>query len=108
MKKLIEKSTYYNVMTPSGPLHVHINYDEKGARKVFTSLPPIGTDFNNLVVLIGILITKYLEKEGRLEDLLKHLQSIKSNKSVIWEGQAIESVPHALAMIMQEHIGKNK
>ena len=30
------KSKYFSIETPEGPLHVHIDYDKSGIKKVFT------------------------------------------------------------------------
>ena len=39
---------YYQIRTGYGPLHIHINYDEKGPFQLFTNIPPLGTEIAGL------------------------------------------------------------
>jgi hypothetical protein len=57
-------SEYYEIRTGHGGLHVHIDYDETGPYRLFTSLSPLGTDISGLTSVVGIMISKYLETGG--------------------------------------------
>jgi ribonucleoside-diphosphate reductase alpha chain len=97
---------YYQIRTGYGPLHVHINYDEKGPFQVFTNIPPLGTEIAGLTSLIGILLSKYLAEGGDPIRLLKHLNSIKGDKPIGLGPNRVDSIPHALAIALRTHLKK--
>jgi len=97
---------YYQIRTGYGPLHVHINYDEKGPFQVFTNIPPLGTEISGLTSLVGILLSKYLAEGGDPIRLLKHLNSIKGDKPIGLGPHRVDSIPHALAIALRTHLKK--
>ncbi len=97
---------YYQIRTGYGPLHVHVNYDEKGPFQVFTNIPPLGTEIAGLTSLVGILISKYLSEGGDPLRLLKHLNSIKGDKPVGLGPARVDSIPHAIAIALRAHLKK--
>ncbi len=97
---------YYQIRTGYGPLHVHINYDEKGPFQLFTNIPPLGTEIAGLTSLVGILISKYLAEGGDPLRLLKHLNSVKGDKPVGLGPNRVDSIPHALAIALRAHLKK--
>jgi ribonucleoside-diphosphate reductase alpha chain len=99
-------SDYYQIRTGYGPLHLHINYDERGPFQVFANIPPLGTEIAGLTSLVGILISKYLGEGGDPLRLLKHLNSVKGDKPVGLGPGRVDSIPHAIALALREHLRK--
>jgi len=97
---------YYQVRTGYGPLHIHINYDEKGPFQLFTNIPPLGTEIAGLTSLVGILISKYLSEGGDPLRLLKHLNSVKGDRPIGLGPNRVDSIPHALAIALRAHLKK--
>jgi ribonucleoside-diphosphate reductase alpha chain len=99
-------SEYYEIRTGYGPLHVHIDYDESGPYRIFTSLPPVGTELSGLTSVIGILLSKYLETGGDPARILKHLNSVKGDRPFGFGAQRVDSIPHAIAVALRNHLHK--
>lgn len=97
---------YYQIRTGYGPLHVHINYDEKGPFQLFTNIPPLGTEIAGLTSLVGILVSKYLAEGGDPLRLLKHLNSVKGDRPIGLGPNRVDSIPHALAIALRAHLKK--
>lgn len=100
-------SEYYEIKTGHGPLHVHIDYDETGPFRVFSSLAPVGTEVAGLASIIGVLISKYLEEGGDPNKILKHLESIKGDRPHGLGENRIDSIPHAVAVALRSHLAKH-
>ena len=98
------KSEYYQIKTGYGPLHVHINYDERGPYQVFTNIPPLGTEIAGLTTVMGILLSKYLAEGGDPIKILKHLNSVKGDKTLGFGEKRIDSIPHAVSVALREHL----
>jgi ribonucleoside-diphosphate reductase alpha chain len=98
------KSEYYLMKTGYGPLHIHINYDERGPFQVFTNIPPLGTEIAGLTSVLGILLSKYLAEGGEPLRMIKHLNSIKGDKPIGFGPKRIESIPHAVSIALREHL----
>ncbi len=105
-KKLMETSTYYEVTTGYGPLHIHINYDEQGPSKLFANISPAGTEVSGLTGALAILISKYFELGGDPARLLKHLNSIKGDRPIGFGAKRVDSIPHALSKALRDHLIK--
>ncbi len=100
-------SEYYQIQTGYGPLHIHINYTEdSGPFQIFTNLPPLGTEISGLTALVGILLSKYLEAGGDPVRILKHLNSIKGDKPFGFGENRVNSIPHAIAIALRNHLKK--
>lgn len=103
-------SRYYDLEVPEGRLHIHIDFDEKEKKikNIFLNLPPLGTSMSNLVSFIGISLSKYFQLGGDLDNILKHLNSVKgSKKVVIDENNQIESITQAIAYALKDFKQKN-
>lgn len=100
-------SEYFQIKTGYGPLHVHINYDESGPKQIFTNISPLGTEIAGLTALVGILLTKYLEVGGNPNSIIKHLNSIKGDKPHGLEEARIDSIPHAVAIALQDYLDRH-
>ena len=105
-KDLPELSDYYPMQTGQGPIHIHINYNEEGPTKVFANLSPAGTEIAGLVTAIAILLSKYFEYGGDPVRILKHLNSIKSEKPYGFGKNRIDSVSHAISIALRKHLIK--
>jgi len=99
-------SEYYQIKTGYGPLHIHINYDERGPYQVFTNIPPLGTEISALTSLVGILLSKYFAEGGDPLRVLKHLNSVKGDKPIGFGENRINSVAHAISVALRQHLKK--
>jgi ribonucleoside-diphosphate reductase alpha chain len=99
-------SEYYEIRTGHGPLHVHIDHDEQGPYRIFTNLPPVGTEISGLTSIVGILLSKYLEAGGDPIRILKHLNSVKGDRPFGFGAQRVDSIPHAIAVALKMHLQK--
>jgi ribonucleoside-diphosphate reductase alpha chain len=99
-------SEYYQIKTGYGPLHIHINYDERGPYQVFTNIPPLGTEISALTSLVGILLSKFLAEGGDPLRILKHLNSVKGDKAVGFGENRINSIAHAISIALRQHLKK--
>ncbi|MBI5882446.1 MAG: adenosylcobalamin-dependent ribonucleoside-diphosphate reductase [Elusimicrobia bacterium] len=99
-------SEYYQVKTGYGPLHLHINYDERGPYQVFTNIPPLGTEISGLTSLVGILLSKYLAEGGDPIKILKHLNSVKGDRPIGLGDNKVNSIPHAISLALRQHLKK--
>ncbi|MBI4376758.1 MAG: adenosylcobalamin-dependent ribonucleoside-diphosphate reductase [Elusimicrobia bacterium] len=99
-------SEYYQIKTGYGPLHIHINYDERGPYQVFTNIPPLGTEISALSSLVGILLSKYLAEGGDPLRILKHLNSVKGDKPIGFGEGRVHSIAHAISIALRQHLKK--
>jgi len=98
------RSEYYQMQTGYGPLHVHINYDERGPYQVFTNIAPLGTEISGLTTLLGILVSKYLSEGGEPTRILKHLNAVKGDRPQGFGEKRIDSISHAVSIALREHL----
>ncbi len=105
-KKLTEDSDYYMIETGQGPLHIHINYDEEGPTRIFANLSPTGTEISGMAAALAIVLSKYLELGGDPTRILKHLNSIKSERPFGFGKNRIDSVAHAFSVAIRNHLVK--
>lgn len=99
-------SKYYEVTSGFGPLHVHIDHKNGDAYRVFCNTPPLGTEISGLVATLGVVISKFLEKGGKLEDLIKHLASVTGDRPIGFGEKRIQSIPHALSTMFKDFVEK--
>ncbi|MEW5950825.1 MAG: adenosylcobalamin-dependent ribonucleoside-diphosphate reductase [Elusimicrobia bacterium] len=99
-------SQYYQIQTGYGPLHIHINYNENGPFQFFTNIPPLGTEISGLTALVGILLSKYLEAGGDPVKIIKHLNSVKGDRPWGFGENKVNSIPHAIAIALRDHLKK--
>lgn len=105
-KKLEELSDYYMIETGHGPIHIHVNYTEDGPTKIFANLSPSGTEISGLANALAIVLSKYFGLGGDPTRILKHLNSIKSEKQYGFGKNRIDSIPHALSVALRNHLIK--
>ncbi len=99
-------SEYYQMRTGYGPLHIHINYDERGPYQIFTNIPPLGTEISGLTSLVGILLSKYFAEGGDPIRVLKHLNCVKGDRPSGFGENRVDSIPHAIAIALRQHLKK--
>ena len=99
-------SSYYMVKTGYGPLHIHINYDERGPYQVFANIPPLGTEISALTSVVGILLSKYLAEGGDPLRVLKHLNSVKGDRAIGLGGSRVHSIAHGISLALRQHLKK--
>jgi len=105
-KNLPEFADYYQIETGQGPIHIHINYNEEKISKIFANLSPIGTEISGMATALAIAISKYLELGGDPIRILKHLNSIKSEKPYGFGKNRVDSIPHAFSIAIRKHLIK--
>ncbi len=105
-KDLPEYADYYQIETGQGPIHIHINYNEEGPSKMFANLPPTGTEISGLATSLAITMSKYFELGGDPVRILKHLNSVKSEKPYGFGKNRVDSIPHAFAIALRKHLIK--
>ncbi|PJE81464.1 ribonucleoside-diphosphate reductase, adenosylcobalamin-dependent [Candidatus Pacearchaeota archaeon CG10_big_fil_rev_8_21_14_0_10_32_42] len=105
-KDLPEFAEYYQIETGQGPIHIHINYNEEKISKIFANLSPIGTEISGMATSLAIVLSKYLELGGDPVRILKHLNSIKSEKPYGFGKNRVDSVPHAFSIAIRNHLIK--
>lgn len=101
-----ELSEYYMIETGHGPIHLHLNYDEEGPTKVFANISPTGTEISGLSNALAIVLSKYFELGGDPIKILKHLNSIKSEKPFGFGKKRVDSIPHAISLAIRNHLIK--
>jgi len=99
-------SVYYKFETGYGPVHVHIDHHEGKILKVFTNIAPIGTEIAGLTSVLGIIISNYIEMGGDVNEVRKHLNSIKSDKPYGFGPKRIESIPHAISVALSKFMAQ--
>ena len=97
---------YYEIETGYGPLHVNIVYTEKGPRKIFTSVPPMGTEIHGLTGALGIFMSKAFKAGYDPLSAIKHLNSVKGDKPLGFGANRVDSIPHAIAIALKRHLEK--
>jgi ribonucleoside-diphosphate reductase alpha chain len=105
-KDLPELADYYMIQTGQGPIHIHINYNEEGISKIFANLSPTGTETSGMATSLAIVLSKYFELGGDPVRILKHLNSIKSEKPYGFGKNKVDSVPHAFSIAIRNHLIK--
>ena len=99
-------SEYYQIKTGYGPLHIHINYDERGPYQIFSNIPPLGTEISALTSLVGILLSKYLAEGGDPIRIFKHLNSVKGDRPMGLGDNRVNSIAHAISIALRQHLKK--
>jgi len=101
-----ELSDYYLVNTGYGALHIHINYDKIGPTKIFANISPMGTEISGLTTALTIVLSKYFGLGGDPIKILKHLNSIKSEKPYGFGRNKIDSISHGISTALRKHLVK--
>ncbi|MFQ5474367.1 MAG: adenosylcobalamin-dependent ribonucleoside-diphosphate reductase [Candidatus Nanoarchaeia archaeon] len=101
------QSDYFEIPTGYGNLHVSIAYDpNQGPFRIFTSIPPIGTELSSLVSTLGVFMSKAFQHGYSPERAIKHLNSAKGDKPIGFGSTRIDSIPHAISVALRKHLDK--
>lgn len=103
---LPELSDYYLIETGQGPMHIHINYNEDGISKIFANLSPVGTEISGMATSLAIVLSKYFDLGGDPIRILKHLNSVKSEKPYGFGKNRVDSISHAFSIVLRKHLVK--
>lgn len=103
-------SKYYKIPTPSGELHIHIDYDEnKNIKEIFLRIAPLGTEISNLTAMLGVFLSEAIKNGMPVEKAIKHLNTSKSHKRVIIdENTTVETIEQAVCIALEDFVGENK
>jgi len=88
------------VMTPEGPLHVHVYFDEKGPRQVFAHLMRGGGVASGMIEAICRMATKALKWGCSPEDVAKGLVNIQGGQKIV--GIEANSIPDAIGRVLRD------
>jgi hypothetical protein len=88
------------VMTPEGPVHVHIYFDEHGPRQVFAHLMRGGGVASGMIEAICRMATKALKWGCPPEDVANGLLNIQGGQKII--GIEASSIPDAIGKVLKE------
>ncbi len=88
------------VMTPEGPVHVHVYFDENGPRQVFAHLMRGGGVASGMIEAICRMATKALKWGCPPEDVANGLLNIQGGQKII--GIESSSIPDAIGKVLKE------
>ncbi|MDE1854950.1 MAG: adenosylcobalamin-dependent ribonucleoside-diphosphate reductase [Candidatus Micrarchaeota archaeon] len=88
-------------------LYVTANFDEDGKiKEVFVNMGHTGSQEKSYTEAIGRLISRYVQLNGDLSDVIVSLKGIKANDAITWDrGLKLYSVPDAIAKALEIVIG---
>lgn len=96
----------YEIETGYGPVHMTFVNDDHGMYQTFFNLSPIGTEISGMTAMLGILVSKFVQQGGDPEHLIKHLNSVKGDKPLGFGPNKVNSIPHAIAIAMRDHLDR--
>ena len=88
------------VLTPEGPVHVHVYFDENGPRQVFAHLMRGGGVASGMIEAICRMATKALKWGCPPEDVANGLLNIQGGQKII--GIEASSIPDAIGKVLKE------
>lgn len=88
------------VVTPEGPVHVHVYFDEHGPRQVFAHLMRGGGVTSGMIEAICRMATKALKWGCPAEDVANGLLNIQGGPKII--GIEASSIPDAIGKVLKE------
>lgn len=88
------------VMTPEGPVHVHVYFDEYGPRQIFAHLMRGGGVASGMIEAICRMATKALKWGCPPEDVANGLLNIQGGQKII--GMEAGSIPDAIGKVLKE------
>jgi ribonucleoside-diphosphate reductase alpha chain len=86
---------------PQGSLYITVNKDDNGVKEVFVTLGKSGADDKANSEAIGRLISLYLQKGGKVEDVIRSLKGIQGESATWDNGIPLYSVPDAVAKALE-------
>ncbi len=102
-------SSSYSISTGEGTLHITITHDKDGyPDEIFESILPLGTFKATSAALDGIRLSRYIEQtpEPDLLQVVKDYGTAKSDKPIGLGASRVDSLPHALSIVLRHHLQK--
>lgn len=96
--------TTEKIKTGYGTIYVTINEDETGLVEVFTQIGKSGGFMNSFTESVSRLISVGLRSGIPPEDIIDHLEDIRSPKIAWDEGDKVHSIPDAIATAMERYL----
>lgn len=96
------------IKTGFGNLYVTISYFNQKPFEVFTSIGKSGYSTMADAEALGRLISLALRSGVEPKDVIGQLKGIGGSEPVFTEGGLVQSIPDAIAKVMERHIGKTK
>ena len=96
------------IKTGFGNLYVTISYFNQKPFEVFTSIGKSGYSTMADAEALGRLISLALRSGVEPKDVIGQLKGIGGSEQVFTEGGLVQSIPDAIAKVMERHIGKTK
>lgn len=89
-------------------LYVTANFGEGGKiREVFINMGHTGSQEKSYTEAIGRLISRYVQLNGDLSEVVASLKGIKANDAITWDrGVKLYSVPDAIAKALEMALGE--
>jgi ribonucleotide reductase alpha subunit len=88
------------VLTPEGPVHVHVYFDDRGPRQVFAHLMRGGGIASGMIEAICRMATKALKWSCPPEDVANGLLNIQGGPKIV--GVEASSIPDAIGKVLKE------
>lgn len=88
------------IMTPEGPVHVHVYFDSNGPRQVFAHLMRGGGVASGMIEAICRMATKALKWGCPPEDVANGLLNIQGGQKII--GIEASSIPDAIGKVLKD------
>jgi ribonucleoside-diphosphate reductase alpha chain len=96
------------IKTGFGNLYVTISYFNQKPFEVFTSIGKSGYSTMADAEALGRLISLALRSGVEPKDVIAQLKGIGGSEPIFTEGGLVQSIPDAIAKVMERHIGKTK
>ena len=96
------------IKTGFGNLYVTISYFNQKPFEVFTSIGKSGYSTMADAEALGRLISLALRSGVEPKDVIGQLKGIGGSEPIFTDGGLVQSIPDAIAKVMERHIGKTK
>jgi ribonucleoside-diphosphate reductase alpha chain len=99
-------STTHKISTGLGNLYITVTYFLKRPFEVFASIGKSGYSTMADAEAIGRLISLALRSGISTEEVVNQLKGIGGAEPIFSNGQLIQSIPDAIAKVLETHVGK--
>ncbi|MBN2400050.1 MAG: adenosylcobalamin-dependent ribonucleoside-diphosphate reductase [Candidatus Aminicenantes bacterium] len=99
-------STTHKISTGLGNLYITVTYFNKKPFEVFASIGKSGYSTMADAEAIGRLISLALRSGISTEEVVNQLKGIGGAEPIFTNGQLIQSIPDAIAKVLETHVGK--
>ena len=101
-------STTDKIKTGFGNLYVTISYQNQKPFEVFASIGKSGYSTMADAEALGRMISLALRSGVEAEDVIQQLKGIGGSEPIFTEGGLIQSIPDAIAKVLEKHFGEVK